>query len=89
MTPSQSRKEARGLMKSIPKYSKLLKDRVVHHIDHNPFNNNLDNLAVVSKSTHHSMHPRFILTRPQYGIGKRKLTFKKLEEDLILYNFNL
>ena len=88
MTPNQSRNKARQLIKSIPRFANLPSKWVVHHIDHDPFNNDLDNLAVMSKSTHYRMHPRYVLKK--YG-GRRSLidSSKDLERLLIVYNFNL
>lgn len=35
---------------------RLLSDENVHHIDHDPSNNNENNLALVTKSGHHRLH---------------------------------
>ena len=58
---ANSRIEARKMMAE--KYgSKAIEDKVVHHIDRNPLNNNLDNLAIMSLSAHIRLHhPRNIL----------------------------
>ena len=79
----RSHQEARRFMRS-----KLSQGMIVHHIDHNPLNNRCDNLWVMSKSKHHSMHPRFTQWKPK---GRKSIITmnNELEEQLILYNFNL
>ena len=85
---NRSRRKARQIIKSIRRYSNLPSNRLVHHIDHNPLNNNLGNLCIMSPKEHHGVHPRF--TKNKWGGSKSFTTIKKeLEQALILYNFNL
>lgn len=59
-----SRVGARKIMKKI--FGKLLpKNHVVHHIDNNPFNNDLSNLLIMSNEDHIKLH----------SILKRTITF--------------
>jgi len=62
---------------------------VVHHIDCNPFNNNPDNLCVMSRKEHYKIHPRFTSRKARGKHISLNQRMKELEEALILYNFNL
>ncbi len=84
----RSRIEARQLIKSIKEFSNLSQNKVVHHIDHNPLNNDLNNLAPMSRRDHNIVHPRFVTEKPRSRITILE-TYKELEKALILYNFNL
>ena len=42
-------------------YGPIPKDHVIHHIDGNPKNNNITNLACVSKSDHRRIHAGWFL----------------------------
>lgn len=37
---------------------KLLPTEIVHHINHNPLDNRIENLQVVSRSEHNDLHGR-------------------------------
>lgn len=49
-----SRKEARKLVELSP--SEIEQNMVVHHKDGNPLNNSIDNLCVITRKQHHSLH---------------------------------
>jgi len=49
-----SRQEARRIMRFINKG--LKQSEVVHHKDCNPFNNDPDNLVIMSRSDHKNLH---------------------------------
>ena len=78
-----SRRKARKLFKE--KYcSNLPSDIVVHHEDHNPFNNNLDNLEPMELDSHTSYH-----ASKDPGWGRRvdvDELLRKLEGRLIIFN---
>jgi len=62
---------------------------IVHHIDGNPFNNDMANLVILEVGEHTSIHAQLYDSkpgRPSKTIGQ---LFKELEEALILYNFDL
>ena len=73
-----SRQKARNIMKI--EFPHLInKNTVVHHIDHNPLNNNRDNLVILFKDDHISYHNK----------GKRFMypkTIKNIESLIYLYN---
>jgi len=57
MHPCKYRPEHRVLMEQLL-HRKLLDSEVVHHKDHNPLNNNLGNLMLMSSTDHHSHHAK-------------------------------
>ena len=85
-----SRRKARQLIKSISKYINLSSNKFVHHLDEDPFNNNLDNLIILSNSTHTKLH--WILNPNREMKGRKPKSLKKLFEELegllIVYNFD-
>ena len=86
-----SRRKARKKIKTIDQFKNLSKNKVIHHIDQNPFNNDLSNLCIMSNSTHTALHWALIPTKMKSGRKSKSLNqrMKELEEALILYNFNL
>ena len=77
-----SRFKARKKLKT--KYPLLLTSRwnVVHHKDKDPFNNDIDNLEIMSLSDHFSLHNKGILR------GIRPKTLKAIDLLLLDYNWN-
>lgn len=96
-----SRAKARRLLKN--HFGRLLEKRVVHHIDHNPMNNDPKNLMVLDYSTHIAYHKAWKLANPERhaeamriatkaALEKRsrpKNRIRELESLLYLYNEGL
>ena len=57
-------------------------ETVVHHIDHNPLNNNIMNLTIMENGKHLSYHQKGKLK------GIRPETFKKIDLLFLDYNWN-
>lgn len=54
----------------------LLQTEIVHHIDHNPYNNDIINLQVVSRSEHKKLHSDIGMKtrlKKEYNFDKLKL----------------
>jgi len=78
-----SRRKARRLVKEI--YPDLPRHKIVHHVDLNPLNNDINNFAIMSNSEHFKLH---WLTHPE-TMGNTKSILKDLEyleSWLIFYN---
>ena len=69
-----SRRKAREVVKEI--YPDLPRHKIVHHIDLNPFNNDINNFAIMSRSDHSKLHASLI---------KEKIT----ETALLYYQSNI
>lgn len=86
-----SRRKARKKIKAMNRFSNLLRNKVVHHLDEDPLNNDLDNLFIMSDSFHTSLH--WVLNPIRENMGPKsksiKQRFRDVEKSLILYNFNL
>lgn len=88
-----SKHEHRLIAKSILG-RELEKDEVVHHIDENPKNNNLDNLMILTIKDHASLHAylhrklnilRAMQKFDEWEKDRIKLSFKFLEDKKIKY----
>jgi len=80
-----SRMKARRKVKKI--HPNLPTYKVVHHVDLNPFNNDMDNFAIINNSDHIKLH--WLLHPEKMGITKSLLDdLKTLESWLIFYNNN-
>lgn len=80
ISTARSRQKARKKVKEI--YPDLSHYEVVHHLNHNPFDNRFENLVVMEIGDHTSYH----LTGS--GLSKRNLlkALDKLERLIFLYN---
>ena len=56
---------------------KLKKNECIHHVDQDPENNYVDNLKLMTKSKHHSLHNSGI-NNPMFGKNHSQKTLKKL-----------
>jgi len=61
---------------------------VVHHIDGDPFNNDINNLAVMERDEHIKYHSKI---SEAWGPSEKSITqrFKELNSLLVLYNDGL
>jgi len=75
-----SRARARKLMVDI--YGKIPSNCVVHHVDGNPYNNDISNLQIMNKSYHASYHNKGIKKFPPSKVLQITLpdeTYESLE----------
>jgi hypothetical protein len=84
-----SRIKARRKMLTI--YPNLKTNEHVHHIDHNPFNNDINNLIIVDASDHISYHKiKFYRDNPDYKpVGNPKPIQDRINQlELLILDFN-
>ena len=83
-----SRRKARKIVKQT--CPDLRRDEVVHHMDLDPFNNNIGNLSIILAGDHTKLHyalkPWEIPVSP--GVPEKPLSYflKKLESEIELFN---
>lgn len=90
-----SRQKARKKVKEI--YPKLSLYYEIHHIDEDPFNNDIHNLSILNFKTHSILHGKKPLKIPIGIIGSQRKSkakqiskdFAELKSRLIIYNSNL
>lgn len=62
------------------------KDKIIHHIDHNPLNNHVSNLKQMTPQEHYKQHPEMkekaYKTNVENGWAKQKETIKKAWEKI-------
>jgi len=86
---SYSRRKARKKVKALDRFRELSCTQIVHHVDEDSFNNDFDNLTIMSSGEHSSLH---WLLNPERKGGRLKSIkdrLKELEKALILYHFSL
>lgn len=85
ISAARSRQIARALVKQ--EYPNLLRDEVVHHVNHDPSDNRLGNLVIMDSGEHTSYH----LKGKVHSLSKERLlrALDKLESWIELYNYYL
>ena len=87
---ANSRRIARVIFKRHYCLPNLKRNCVVHHIDGNPFNNDIENLTLMTRSKHTKYHVDQYWANGGVGAGTTiSEDIKDLELQLILYNSNL
>ena len=80
MTRSRSRQIARAKFKKFYGLHKLHSSLIVHHKDGNPFNNEIENLDIMTRARHTSYHiKKYLESKPIEGIE---------ELEVLLYFYN-
>lgn len=78
----KSRRLAREMVKKIHPF--IRPDQHVHHIDGNPFNNNISNLCVLPKGFHASLHKMGTKAPAESTTSKRALI--RAEREIAAFN---
>lgn len=83
ISADRSRQIARAKVKEL--YPDLPRHKVVHHVDGNPFNNEMYNLTVMLNRNHTSLHAAKWWEKEGYKLTTEN-QLKKLEKWVNLYN---
>jgi len=79
-----SRQKARKMM--VEHFGILERSEVVHHIDHDPLNNDINNLVVIDNGEHISYHATH---KAKYTNDSLLKDLSNLESLLAIYNTNI